>query len=58
MKWIFEEAVNRPDPIKLAEILEADTDLEINTEKPPKMEIAEAIMTLKNNKASATSRNI
>jgi hypothetical protein len=53
----FEEVLNRREPNDLANILEADTDLEIETDVPFKAEIS-----LKNNKAtrklSTTSRVI
>ena len=34
----FEEVLNRPEPTEIAEIPEAETDLEINTEIPSKIE--------------------
>ena len=39
----FEEVLNRPEPTEVAEIPEAETDLEINTEKPSKIEIIKAL---------------
>ena len=47
----FEEVLNRPEPIELAHIPEADTDFEIETGEPSKAEIYKAITALKNNKA-------
>ena len=43
--------LNCPDPNDLANIMESDTDLEIETEVPSKAEICKAISSLKNNKA-------
>lgn len=46
----FEEILNRPDPNTRTEISEADTNLEINTEEPSKLETIATIKSLKNNK--------
>lgn len=48
----FEEILNRPDPNSRTEISEADTNLEINTQKNhQKLETIATIKSLKNNKA-------
>lgn len=46
----FAEVLNCPEPNDQTHILEADTDLEIDTEEPSKNEIYKAIAPLKNNK--------
>ena len=47
----FKDVLNRPPPIVEADIQEAETDLDVNTDPPNKQEIIAAIKTLKNNKA-------
>lgn len=47
----FEELLNRPDPHGRTELSEADTNLEINTDEPSKLETIATIKSLKNNKA-------
>lgn len=48
----FEELLNRPAPINHPDIPEADTDLQIDCEKPTKEEIMRAIKHIKNGKAA------
>lgn len=47
----FEEKLNRPDSNSRTEISEADTNFEINTDEPSKLETIATIKSLKNNKA-------
>lgn len=47
----FSEVLNSPDPNGQAHILEAETDIEIDTEEPSKTEICKAIASLRSNKA-------
>ena len=48
----FEELLNRPTPPNPPDIQPAETDLPISCEKPTKLEIKQAIIQLKNGKAS------
>ena len=47
----FEEILNRPNPTNVAEILEADVDLDINTEPPSEVEVKASIAAMKSGKA-------
>ena len=47
----FMDVLNRPPPTVEADIQEAETDLDVNTDPPNKQEIIAAIKTLKNSKA-------
>jgi len=47
----FKDVLNRPPPTVEADIQEAETNLDVNTDPPNKQEIIAAIKTLKNNKA-------
>ena len=48
----FLETINRPPPTQPPNLLDAQQDLEINTEPPQKVEIITAIKSLKNGKAA------
>lgn len=50
----FEEVLNRPPPQAMAEIEEAETDLDVNTAPPTIDEIKGAVKALKNGKAPGT----
>jgi hypothetical protein len=54
----FEEVFNRPEPSDLANTLEADTDLEIETEVPSKAEICKAIASFNNYQQSYFKKQI
>jgi hypothetical protein len=52
----FQEVLNRKDPDELAIISEASMDLEIDTDRPAKLEIQKDIKSLKNKKAPGTDQ--
>jgi hypothetical protein len=58
LKWKehFQEVLNQKDPDELVIIPEAPMDLEIDTDRPSKLEIQKTIKSLKNKKAPGTDQ--